>query len=442
MRVEYNIAYEPFFDSPKFYKVLYGSAGSGKSYAIAQKIVKRCLQETGHSVWCFRKVSTTVAASVYATLKKVISDFGATGVCRFSDTKYIIRFLNGNQINCAGLDDEEKIKSILSVTIAWAEEATEFAEQDINQIDLRMRGETHLYRELILSFNPISELHWLKRKYFDDIVPGIASNLFTLHTTFRDNDFLDEAYKERLLTTHSHDPNNYRVYVLGRWGKVVTGQEYYKNFREEDHVSDITFNPRLPLHLTFDFNVVPYIAASVWQIEKIDGKRHYGMSFPHVWEVRGIAEIVLTHPKNSTEDLCYEFDEKWADKCAQGLLIYGDATGRARKTSSKKTDYMIIDQILGRHIVEMRVPRSNPLPQERHTFMNRILYGSLPIKFILDRSMKYCIQDLTHVLEDAERKKVKQKARDPISKQVVEKYGHLSDGIDYLFMEAFKDLST
>jgi phage terminase large subunit len=40
---------------------------------------------------------------------------------------------------CAGLDDPEKIKSIVGLTDAWLEEATEFSPDDFTQIDLRVR---------------------------------------------------------------------------------------------------------------------------------------------------------------------------------------------------------------------------------------------------------------------------------------------------------------
>jgi hypothetical protein len=100
---------------------------------------------------------------------------------------------------------------------------------------------------------------------------------------------------------------------------------------------------------------------------------------------------------------------------------------------------MIIEQILGHLIVEMRVPRSNPLPQDKHTFMNRMMFGTFPIQMYVHPDMKFMLQDLTHVLEDQDRKKVKARARDPVSKQIVEKFGHFSDGMDYFFMEAFKD---
>ncbi len=401
---------------------------SGKSYAIAQKIVKRLLLEEGHAAWCFRKVSTFVEHSVYETLVEVIRSYGAYDLCSFNKTQKIIKFPNGNRAYCSGLDEQEKIKSILKITIAWVEEATEFDEQDVNQIDLRMRGKSNIYKELILSFNPITELHWIKRKFFDKVVDGVKEKMYTLHTTYQDNYFLDKDYIERLLNVHTHDPNNYRVYVLGHWGRVTTGQEYYKWFDMDKHTGETKLDPTLPVHISFDFNVMPYMSLTVWQIIKGDGK----------WLVRGIEEILGHHPKNSTEDVCHMFYDKYEDKCGAGLLIYGDATGRARKTSSKKTDYMIIDNILGRLVVDIRVPRSNPLPYDTHTFVNRLMFGGYPIDFLINEEMKYTIQDITHVLEDGDRRKVKKAARDPVSKQVVELYGHLSDSMDYFLMQAFQ----
>ncbi len=441
IQVTYNPAFEEFFSSPKFFKVLYGSAGSGKSYAIAQKIVQRLLKEEGHHAWCFRKVSTFIPESVFATILQVIDDFGVRSNVRVNRTNRTIHFVSTNNwITCAGLDDEEKIKSILRMTIAWVEEATEFNEQDINQIGLRMRGESPLLREMVLSFNPISEMHWIKRMFFDDVTPELEKRLYTLHTTYKDNLFLGQEYIERLEEVYSHDENNYRIYVRGEWGRVKTGQEYYKWFNHDHHVGEVPYDPMLPLHISWDFNVLPYMSLTIWQIHKREGQMIEGMEarFPQWWEAAGLAEIAGTHPHNSTEAMCHRFVDEWEDRLRGGVIIYGDATGRARKTSSKKTDYMIIQQILGAYTIAVRVPRSNPIPMETHSFMNRMMFGSVPVKMTLHPSMKYTLQDFTHVLEDGERKKVKQAARDPVSKQVVEKFGHMSDSTDYFFMECFK----
>jgi len=433
--IKYNDKFIEFFNSKKFFKVLYGSAGSGKSHAAAQKIIKRCVEEPGHRVYAFRKVSTSVDASVYDTLKEVISQFGIGSFARYNQTKKIIYLDRFNAvIRCAGLDEEDKIKSIREISIAWLEETDQFDEQDLNQVDLRMRGQFPHYREIICTFNPVSELHWLKSKFFDNTVDGVKSKLLTLHSTFKDNKFLDSDYIERLEQNHIHDPNNYRVYVLGQWGKVFTGMEFYKNFRTDVHVGETDLDPKLPVHLTFDFNVIPYMTASIWQI--IGKRGNKGM----FWNVYGLKEIKLRHPKNSTEDMCIELIDNYTDYLNCGVVLYGDATGRRRNTTSKKSDWMIIEEMLKPYIADNRVPRSNPFQSERNSFINRLFFGSFNVRIIIDKDMKVMIEDLTHSLEDGDRNKVKQVVRDKISKVNVEKFGHFSDGMDYFLCAAFNDL--
>ena len=78
---------------------------------------------------------------------------------------------NGSEIIFIGLDNSEKIKSIAGITSIWIEEATELTLQDFNQLDLRLRGETGLHKEVIFTFNPISDTHWIKKRFYDSSSP-------------------------------------------------------------------------------------------------------------------------------------------------------------------------------------------------------------------------------------------------------------------------------
>ena len=51
------------------------------------------------------------------------------------------------------------------------EEASEIAEEDFNQLDVRLRGKgTH--KQIVLTFNPVSVLHWLKGRFLTGRTPG------------------------------------------------------------------------------------------------------------------------------------------------------------------------------------------------------------------------------------------------------------------------------
>ena len=116
----------------------------------------------------------------------------------------------GSRLITSGLDDVEKLKSIAGINRIWVEEASEISESDLNQLDLRMRGHSSVGHQMTLTFNPISELHWIKKKYFD---VGVK-DAFVLKTTYKDNSYLDEAYIDRLERLQDEDYQYYRIYIF------------------------------------------------------------------------------------------------------------------------------------------------------------------------------------------------------------------------------------
>lgn len=68
-------------------------------------------------------------------------------------------FPNGSKFIFAGLDDQEKLKSIAGLTDAWLEESTEFTLDDFTQVDLRIRAMVP-NQQILLSFNPVSKANW------------------------------------------------------------------------------------------------------------------------------------------------------------------------------------------------------------------------------------------------------------------------------------------
>jgi phage terminase large subunit len=134
---------------------------------------------------------------------------------------HIITFWNGSEIRFIGLDDVEKLKSLESPSSFWLEEATEMTEADLEQVSLRLRGATPGYKQILLTFNPISQLHWLRRRFFE----GAQSDTFTLRTTYRDNPHLDEVYRRELEALRDRDRALWQVYARGEWG-VLEGLVY------------------------------------------------------------------------------------------------------------------------------------------------------------------------------------------------------------------------
>lgn len=210
-------AFVPAFVDQSRYQVLWGGAGSGKSHIVARKILYRLLKEQGvnHNFLVIRKVDRTIKRSVFKLIRNIISRWKLTDQFDVNLTDKTITYkLNGSQIMFSGLDDVEKLKSIEGVTSIWCEEATELTQEDFEQLDLRLRGEHGCLKQIILTLNPISEQHWIKRIFFDDPMQGV----FTLHTTYLDNAFIDDEYKMVMENKKKTNPRYYNIYALGNWG--------------------------------------------------------------------------------------------------------------------------------------------------------------------------------------------------------------------------------
>lgn len=226
-----NRAFAPLiFDRHRFL-VLMGGGGSGKSIFAGRKILERAATEPRHRFLVCRKVKLTLRESCYSQLVAQTRDYYAAEVARISDLH--IRFKNGSEILFAGLDDVEKLKSIHNITGIWIEEASELEEADLNQLNIRLRGKTEHYKQIILSFNPISVTHWLKRRFFDNP----PDNCRTMHSTYKDNRFLDEENVQELLRYRETDPYYYAVYALGQWG--VTGKTVFDAAAVTEHLAKL-----------------------------------------------------------------------------------------------------------------------------------------------------------------------------------------------------------
>jgi len=209
---------------------------SGKSHIVARKILYRLLKEhdVNHNFLVIRKVDRTIKRSVFRLIRNIISRWKLADQFEVNLTdKTIIYKHNGSQIMFSGLDDVEKLKSIEGVTSIWVEEATELTQEDFEQLDLRLRGDHGCLKQIILTFNPISEQHWIKKIFFDDPIQGV----FTLHTTYLDNVFIDDEYKMVMENKKKTNPRYYNIYALGNWGTaegLVFTRAFARAIRQEE----------------------------------------------------------------------------------------------------------------------------------------------------------------------------------------------------------------
>jgi len=265
LRKKMNPAFQPDLFDESRYLVEYGGAGSGKSHFCAEKLLIRCMAEENHRFVVIRKTTPAMRGSAWTLLKDKANDWGI----QYKPNEQMMSMNLGkkSEIYCRGLDKAEKLKSVERVTGFWLEEPTELNKDDFIQTDLRLRGKLPHYKQIMLSFNPISKLLWPYKTFFEQKKEGANTH----HSTYKDNIFIDEDYKRILEGLENEDENYYNIYTLGEWGELRA--LIYDRWRVEDFEFDKNAYDYLLGGLDFGYpspSAFVLIGVKDWQIDFID----------------------------------------------------------------------------------------------------------------------------------------------------------------------------
>lgn len=228
--------YADFWKCKKRYRVVKGSRASKKSTTTAQYYIINMMKYPLANVLVIRKVFNSHKDSTWTQLKWAANNLGVAHLWSFSKSPLEATYIpTGQKILFRGLDDP---MSITSITVengylcwCWIEEAYQIAnEDDFNKVDMSIRGELPegYFKQITITFNPWSEKHWLKKRFFDH--PD--DNTFTLTTNYQCNEWLGEddiAIFESMKLTN---PRRYNIEGLGNWG-IAEGL-VYNNFIEQN----------------------------------------------------------------------------------------------------------------------------------------------------------------------------------------------------------------
>lgn len=226
--------YDQMFAHHGRYICIKGSRASKKSKTTAIYVILKMLREPKGNVLCLRNTQTSLRDSMFSDLKWAIERLGVQQYFKYRENPLQITCtLYGTKILFRGLDDPLKITSLSYdtgvLTTQWWEEAYEIDdEEDFAKIDESMRGITPEGHEkrVILTLNPWSDKHWIKKRFFDVEDPDILA--FT--TNYLMNEWLDNADRKLFEDMKRRNPRRYRVAGLGEWG--VSEGLVYENWEE------------------------------------------------------------------------------------------------------------------------------------------------------------------------------------------------------------------
>jgi len=251
-----NKAYIPFFQSKKKFVILYGGRGSGKSYAVAQKLVLQML--------LYKKKKFFVARKTLPSLKNTCIEFLLYWMDEFrikydyNKADMIITTspaYGGHKILFRALDDVRKLKSLTDVDYVWVDEVDEISMQDFLDLSIVLRGRelpTGEYRQMIMTFNPGSYARWLKELFFDNPQGEFKTNTDIFHFTYKDNKFLSQEDKQYLEALKQVDEYFYTVYTLGQWG--VLRNKVYNNYEVKEFSINVEDYEEIIAGVDFGYN--------------------------------------------------------------------------------------------------------------------------------------------------------------------------------------------
>lgn len=240
------------------YKAVKGSRASKKSSTQSLKVITEIIENPNINWLVVRKVERTLRDSCYAQLKWAIHRLKVDNFFKCSTSPLEITYKpTGQKILFRGLDDPLKVTSITvevgSLCRLWIEEAYEImSEEAFDRLDESIRGQLPkgMYHQVVLTFNPWSDRHWLKKRFFDEP----SKNVLAMTTNYMCNEFLSEADLV-LFEEMKKNPRRYRTAGLGEWG-IVEGL-VYENWEERVFdVHEISIRPSVRSAFGMDFGYV------------------------------------------------------------------------------------------------------------------------------------------------------------------------------------------
>ena len=474
------------------YILLYGGSSSGKSYSVAQ-VLSVFSHFAKENFLVMRKIGASIEKTIYASFKTAISSMPwLKNAATFKQN--CIEFSGGGRIDFSGLDDPEKIKGIEQYQRVFLDELSEFDFNDFKQIRLRLRGRQG--QQIIASFNPVSEEHWIKKEWLDkeewhdmppllDFVKFIdepepllpelcrvksvkmnsakkilnhrtgefdehAPDTIVIQSTYLNNfwvvgspdgtyGYYDYQAIANFEHDRVHDPDYYQVYALGEWGHIRTGAEFFPSFNRGTVCGGHPYNPELPIHVCMDSNVLPYVTATFFQKEyKPDD----------VQQVTQFAELPIESPNNSARKAArviagYMRTIGYTDK----VYLHGDASGKAANTIDEHNRSffdLVIDELEkeGFEVVDC-IGKKNPSVSASGEFINAVWDGRVPgVVIKIDNSCTTSIDDYQAVQKDENGAMAKTKVKDPVSKQSYEAHGHIADTLRYACTDLLRSQFT
>ena len=198
--IDTTVTFDNLLNSKKRITQHIGGTRSGKTYAILQWLIVRCLQEK-LDVTVVRRTVPSLKRSVIKDFKDILTTLGIWETERYNISDRIFYFGNGSTLSFINTDDPEKLRGVKS-DVLFIDEASEIDEESYFQLSIRCTG------DIVLAYNPtVSPYHWLREQ--DDVERFI--------TTYKDNPYLPQEMVKAIEDLEWKNPKYWSIYGKGEF---------------------------------------------------------------------------------------------------------------------------------------------------------------------------------------------------------------------------------
>ena len=413
-------------------------------------LVSCCLRFSDFRAVIARKTLKSLKESTWNTVRAVVKNWGLAEDVHYkvNNLAGTLQFWNGSVIlmlEMADLPSDPHFERFGSIEVSavGVDECSEISQRAIEVLFSRIRWRVHEtlgVSKMLMTTNPTT--NWIRGRFVQDddgnkVIPreGEYYVPFTVIDTpdlaFRQtyeaalNKISDQATKERLL--------------YGNWDYVeANDMAIYNRFDGSRHLvpnlKEQVYDPSKPLITVWDFNVAPQMSVLTAQID-YDRKRVY------------ILEEILGKPEtkeNNTPALSRKLRGKlYRDKHVGGVDVTGDPSGLQRSTTNEEgiNNYTQILDTLGGGVLrpKLKLLKKQPPQVTRCDFVNQVFDGYNGWEIRIDLRCRRLTEDLIYQLRNDDGTKAKKKVVDSKTGVKFEKYGHLSDCLDYLLCYYLRD---
>ena len=334
---------DDFIYSDAVHTGLVAGYGAGKSYAGIFKTIKKKLEYPNISVAYYLPTYSLIKQVAFVGFQKLLIEHSIPYTLNKTDKDIDTPY---GRIILRSMDDPSLIIGY-EVGYSIIDEADVLSTDKMHDVFIRALGRNRIKLPdgKPNSFDFVSTPEGFKFLY-KFFVKNKNKNRVLITANTRDNKHLSDFYIETLL--ESYTPEEARAYLDGEFVNLTTGT-VYRNYDRQDNNSSRVLKDTDVLHIGMDFNITN-MNAVIHVIDRIP---------------IAIEEISKAYDTKQMIELIQARYSKHA------IVIYPDASGKARSTSGK-SDIVLLKEAR----FTIRQMNSNPLVRDRVNALNVALLNN------------------------------------------------------------------